>query len=129
MTAPIAPTVKTTTEECPKGYPHTVMPEGYIQWHAYAEKLAVTHTPQECPGCGLWAIWEPKDPSNEPAIPDGQIPPPPITVDRAYKTSHLITWRCTPHATWVRIATPRRDVALRIAEMTWEGHYRDEHRT
>lgn len=40
--------------------PHTESPEGYLQWHAWAERMAKTHTQRQCRGCGLWAIWEPK---------------------------------------------------------------------
>jgi hypothetical protein len=40
--------------------PHTESPEGYLQWHAWAERMSVTHVPRQCRGCGLWAIWEPK---------------------------------------------------------------------
>lgn len=40
--------------------PHTPSPDGYLQWHAWAEQLAETHMDRQCKGCGLWAIWEPK---------------------------------------------------------------------
>jgi hypothetical protein len=36
---------------------HTKAPEGYLQWHAWAEKKSKTHKQKKCPGCGLWAIW------------------------------------------------------------------------
>ncbi len=39
---------------------HTPSPEGYIQWHAWAEKKSKTHRQIRCPVCGLWAIWVPK---------------------------------------------------------------------
>ena len=39
---------------------HTVCPEGYIQWHAWAEELGKTHKQRKCPGCGYYAIWEEK---------------------------------------------------------------------
>jgi len=60
----VVPSVGTTTVECPKGSPHTVIPEGYVDWHEHAEQLAKTHTQRRCPGCGLWAIWEPKETTN-----------------------------------------------------------------
>lgn len=44
-------------EECE---PHTPNPRGYLQWHAWAERMAATHVPRQCTGCGLWAVWEPK---------------------------------------------------------------------
>lgn len=39
---------------------HTPSPEGYIQFHAWAEKKSKTHRQIRCPVCGLWAIWVPK---------------------------------------------------------------------
>ena len=36
---------------------HAKAPEGYLQWHAWAEKKSKTHKQKKCPGCGLWAIW------------------------------------------------------------------------
>lgn len=32
-------------------------PEGYLQWHAWAERMSKTHHQQECPGCGRFTIW------------------------------------------------------------------------
>ncbi len=45
---------------CPDHEAHTVAPEGYIQWHAWAETMSKTHHQRKCDGCGLFAIWEPK---------------------------------------------------------------------
>jgi hypothetical protein len=42
---------------------HTLCPEGYIQWHAWAEEMSRTHRQEKCAGCGLYAIWTPKRPS------------------------------------------------------------------
>lgn len=39
---------------------HTLCPEGYIQWHAWAEEMAKTHRQEKCAGCGLFAIWVPR---------------------------------------------------------------------
>lgn len=39
---------------------HTKCPEGYLEWHAWAERKAKTHRAVMCPGCGLWKIWMPK---------------------------------------------------------------------
>jgi hypothetical protein len=36
---------------------HTKQPEGYLQWHAWAEKKLKTHRQIKCPNCGLYAIW------------------------------------------------------------------------
>lgn len=40
--------------------PHTESPDGYLQWHAWAERMERTHVQRQCRGCGLWSIWEPK---------------------------------------------------------------------
>lgn len=45
---------------CPNFADHTPCPEGYIQWHAWADKMARTHRARKCSGCGLYKIWEPK---------------------------------------------------------------------
>lgn len=47
-----------TTERC---VPHTPEPTGYVAWHVWAEEMAKTHKQSRCPGCGLWAIWTPKE--------------------------------------------------------------------
>jgi len=39
---------------------HTPCPEGYIQWHAWAEEMGKTHKQRKCSGCGKYSIWEPK---------------------------------------------------------------------
>lgn len=46
---------------CPHFEDHAWQPEGYIQWHAWAEKMAKTHRQSKCAGCGLYVIWTPKD--------------------------------------------------------------------
>jgi hypothetical protein len=48
---------------CPHFEDHIPCPEGYIQWHAWAEEMGKTHKQRKCPGCGLYQIWEPKRPS------------------------------------------------------------------
>lgn len=45
---------------CPNHEDHTLSPDGYIQWHAWAEKMAKTHRQEKCAGCGLFVIWVPK---------------------------------------------------------------------
>lgn len=47
---------------CPHFEDHTVYPECYLQWHAWADKMSKTHRQRKCSGCGLYAIWEPKPP-------------------------------------------------------------------
>ena len=50
--------------DCPNFKNHTKQPEGYLQWHEWAENKAKTHTQEQCPVCGLWCIWKrkPKEP-------------------------------------------------------------------
>lgn len=36
---------------------HTPCPEGYLQWHQWAERQRKTHKQVRCAGCNLWAIW------------------------------------------------------------------------
>lgn len=35
-------------------------PRGYIQKAGWADEKAKTHNQHQCPGCGLWKLWEPK---------------------------------------------------------------------
>lgn len=42
---------------CPRIELHTSCPEGYIQWHAWAERMMKTHKQKRCPECGFWSIW------------------------------------------------------------------------
>jgi hypothetical protein len=52
--------------------PHTPQPASYLAWHAWAEKMAETHNPRRCKGCGLWQIWEPKPEEPEPEPPQDE---------------------------------------------------------
>lgn len=45
---------------CPHAEDHTACPEGYIQWHAWAEEMAKTHKQIKCGECGRYSIWIPK---------------------------------------------------------------------
>lgn len=45
---------------CPKEHLHTKDPEGYLQWHEWAEKKSARHYQVQCPGCGRYAIWKRK---------------------------------------------------------------------
>lgn len=40
---------------------HTPEPEGYLQWHAWAEEKSKTHKQIKCAECGLYAIWIKKE--------------------------------------------------------------------
>lgn len=46
--------------------PHTPMPSGYVARAEWFEKMARTHEPRQCGGCGLWAIWERKPGGSRP---------------------------------------------------------------
>lgn len=50
---------------------HTPCPEGYLQWHAWAETMSKTHRQEKCGGCGLYAIWTPK---RQPEVDDELVP-------------------------------------------------------
>lgn len=39
---------------------HTPCPEGYLQWHAWADAASKTHAQVKCPCCGRWSVWLPK---------------------------------------------------------------------
>ena len=54
-----------TGPECPNGAEHTPSPLGYLEWHAWAERMAKTHYQVRCTGCGLWTNWLPKTPKAE----------------------------------------------------------------
>ena len=45
---------------CPNMEDHTACPDGYLQWSAWAKKMAKTHKQRKCAGCGRYSIWEPK---------------------------------------------------------------------
>ena len=47
-------------EDCPHFEDHTVQPEGYLQWEAWAESMGKTHRQIKCSGCGRYTIWIPK---------------------------------------------------------------------
>jgi len=50
---------------CPNAENHTEEPEGYLQWHAWADRKSKTHRQIKCWGCGLYAIWvDKRDPAN-----------------------------------------------------------------
>jgi hypothetical protein len=36
---------------------HTEQPQGYVQWHAWAEEKSKTHKQKVCPECGRLEIW------------------------------------------------------------------------
>lgn len=44
---------------CSHSEDHMPQPEGYIEWHAWAEEMSKTHKQRRCTGCGLYTIWEP----------------------------------------------------------------------
>lgn len=56
-------------DRCPDFWAHTPGPQGYSEWFEWADQMAPTHKQRQCPGCGLYAIWTPRGPS-EPYDPD-----------------------------------------------------------
>jgi hypothetical protein len=49
---------------CPNLSNHTkepMAPHDYLGWHRWAEEMSKTHKQIRCEGCGLWAIWIPKN--------------------------------------------------------------------
>lgn len=46
--------------ECPEVKKHSKEPEGYLQWHAWAEKKIKTHRQVRCKVCKLLVIWVPR---------------------------------------------------------------------
>ena len=49
--------------ECPNRGNHTEGPDGYIAHIEWSERQAETHEVLPCPGCGLWVLWVPKEPT------------------------------------------------------------------
>lgn len=46
--------------DCPNNAAHEPWPRGFLSSMAYAEKMLKTHDQSQCPACGKWAIWTPK---------------------------------------------------------------------
>jgi len=44
-------------DTCPARSKHSKEPEGYLQWHAFAEEKSKTHRQIRCQTCGLYVIW------------------------------------------------------------------------
>jgi hypothetical protein len=53
--------LETPNPECPNADQHEPWPSGYIASSVYAEEMMSTHVQSECPRCGLWLIWTPKE--------------------------------------------------------------------
>lgn len=45
---------------CPNAANHEPGPDGYGEWHQWAEEKVKTHVNEACPQCGLFMIWKPK---------------------------------------------------------------------
>lgn len=50
-------TLQLREQTCKNRANHTPVPEGYIQWDAWATRMSKMHRQIRCPECGLWAIW------------------------------------------------------------------------
>lgn len=60
-------------EYCQHAEDHTPCPDGYIQWHAWAETMSKTHRTVKCGECGRWTIWIPKPLPDAKRIDDGVV--------------------------------------------------------
>ena len=49
-----------TGQDCSNKKEHTKHPEGYLQHHAWMDKMIKTHKQIRCKGCGLYEIWKKK---------------------------------------------------------------------
>lgn len=48
---------------CPNKNNHTPCPDGYLQWHEWAQEHSRRHKQIRCPGCDLLTIWIRRDDS------------------------------------------------------------------
>jgi hypothetical protein len=48
------------TGDCPERDRHTPCPEGYVEWHEWADTMSKTHAQVRCRVCGKCVIWLPK---------------------------------------------------------------------
>ena len=48
-------------EDCPEIERHTSHPTTYEAHHYWADKMARTHDQQQCPACGFWCVWVPRE--------------------------------------------------------------------
>lgn len=46
--------------DCDPGCVEQQEPSGYVARAEWAEFMLETHDQRQCPGCGLWTIWEPR---------------------------------------------------------------------
>lgn len=56
-------TLAVKNPDCPNASQHEPWPRGYGAASEYAEKMMETHNQSQCPSCGLWLIWTPKEDS------------------------------------------------------------------
>ena len=48
------------TPDCDPRCDEHEQPTGYVDRAEWAEYMLETHVQRQCPGCGLWTIWEPR---------------------------------------------------------------------
>ncbi len=60
---------------CPNAAEHTPRPDGFLAWHAWAERMSRTHRQTRCKGCDLYKIWVPRA-SSDPGASDAGEPLP-----------------------------------------------------
>jgi hypothetical protein len=49
------------TSDCPNNDAHEPWPKDYIASSEYADLMMQTHDQAQCPDCGLYKIWTPKE--------------------------------------------------------------------
>lgn len=54
------PTLDDALANCPNRDEHTPQPRGYLEWHAWADRMRKTHRQKRCRGCGRYLIVVPK---------------------------------------------------------------------
>lgn len=52
---------------CPEKLTHTPAPDNYLEWSRWADEMQRTHTQHQCPTCGFWTQWVPKQSPQTPA--------------------------------------------------------------
>jgi hypothetical protein len=102
---------------CPCADLHELMPPGYVARQLWCEQMARTHKQVRCPGCQLYAVWEP--------LQDAPMLPP-----IAYRLDHAgcgccdgdnEACDCLYHPGALRAVATRRWEARKLAKATAKG--------
>lgn len=60
-TPPRPGTLYRAHSQCPDNASHTPIPAGYFQFHEWAAQMRKTHVQTQCPTCGFWVVWAPRE--------------------------------------------------------------------